>query len=375
MDQHDYVSQRNEIVTRYSDKTNFYSGDALSNQFNLVSAGLINFLPHIEVSKHESIFKGILLHQQLSLLEQSAYCVLDYVNYEGLTNEIKSILFNGPAIICTFHTGSYRLVNLFLTQNHVRYSLVIAKKVIEGQGEGFMNVYNQLPGTDIRNGFSMIDAEAPGSGLRMLKELKSGRSLLLYIDGNAGAGKATSQNDNGCVVDFLHQQIFARKGITYLAHAADVPVLPVASYRKSLENIQLRFFDPIFPDKTQEREMFAEIATQRIYDLVSPIISEYPEQWEAWLYLHKVAKIVEFQGISPKAGAGWRNLSFNSGQFGIFMVGDYSFLFKKSTYTSYEIPHTLYQLLASSISQPFRNHEISKSLFDQLYKEGVLICD
>ena len=373
--QQTYTAARDLLVNDYKAHIKLKEDDNLNGQFNMVSAGLVNYLPDIDIEQHEDIYKTILLHKKLSILEQSTYTALDYVTTENLTNETFSLLKNKPAIICTFHMGSYRILNLFLTKNKIPYSLVIGNDIVKQEGELFHSLYNDLPGSNADEGFKIINAEAANVGLQMLRELKRGRTLLLYIDGNTGAGAATTKNDNRCVVDFLHQQIFARKGIAYLAHTARVPIVTVASYRNSWENIRLKFFDPIFPDTAKEKNLFAEETTQYIYDLVAPLIKAHPQQWEGWLYIHKSANIINLaaaKGIREKNSAVSEKISLDSFRFGIFKVNGSPFLLRKNTYSFYEINNQLYDLLSVCNDHPVKKEFIDNVLFNKLYEQGVI---
>ena len=373
--QQTYTAARDLLVNDYKAHIKLKEDDNLNGQFNMVSAGLVNYLPDIDIEQHEDIYKTILLHKKLSILEQSTYTALDYVTTENLTNETFSLLKNKPAIICTFHMGSYRILNLFLTKNKIPYSLVIGNDIVKQEGELFHSLYNDLPGSNADEGFKIINAEAANVGLQMLRELKRGRTLLLYIDGNTGAGAATTKNDNRCVVDFLHQQIFARKGIAYLAHTAQVPIVTVASYRNSWENIRLKFFDPIFPDTAKEKNLFAEETTQYIYDLVAPLIKAHPQQWEGWLYIHKSANIINLaaaKGIREKNSAVSEKISLDSFRFGIFKVNGLPFLLRKNTYSFYEINNQLYDLLSVCNDHSVKKEFIDNVLFNKLYEQGVI---
>ena len=375
MQQLPYTTLRDQLVNTYKANLNLQEDDNLNGQFNMVSAGLVNYLPEIDIDQHEKIYKNILLHKKLSILEQSDYAALDYTTPENLSTGTFDLLKNSPAIICTFHTGSYRLLNLFLTKNDIPYSLVMGNDIVEQEGEIFHSLYNKLPGKSADENFKIINAEAANVGLQMLRELKRGRSLLLYIDGNTGAGAATTKNDNRCAVNFLQQQLFARKGIAYLAHTAQVPLVTVASYRKSWEDIRLKFFDPVFPDISTDRNAFAEETTQKIYDLVAPLIKTYPEQWEGWLYIHKVAHIIKSNGTnasSKKNLPGSEKVGFDSFQFGIFKVNGSPFLLKKNTYSFYEINHPLYDLLKTCYDHPVRRDVIDDVLLNKLYEQGVI---
>ena len=375
MNQTAYIDARNELVTNFTAGLKIKENEYQHGQFNLVSAALVNYLSDLDINLHEDIYKNILLHKKLSILEQANHEALEGVEMENLTVEILEQLKSKPTIICTFHTGSYRILNLFLASNNIPYSLVIGKDIVEQEGNTFKNQFNDLPGNHAPVGFNIIDAEKPNVGLQMLREIKKGRSLLLYMDGNTGAGAATTKNDNRCVINFLNQQIFARKGIAFLAHAANVPIITVASYRKSWEEIKLRFFDPIYPDLKKERGEYAEEATQEIYNLVAPIVKQYPEQWEAWLYIHKVANIVNTGTVSPKSNRHSvvsEKILLDSFQFGIFKLNGAPILFKKCSYSFYEIDNGLYELLSSCIDVPIKRKNVDDKLFNQLYEQGVL---
>jgi lauroyl/myristoyl acyltransferase len=371
-----YTISRDQLVNNYKSSLNISEDENLTGQLNLVSAGLVNYLPEIAIGQHEDIYKGILLHKKLSILEQSDYEVLDHVTMENLNPEIVDQLKNKPTVICTFHTGSYRLLNLFLTSNKIPYTLVIGNDIVQQEGSLFESQYSNLPGSEAADGgFRIINAEAPNVGLQMLRELKRGRSLLLYMDGNTGAGAATTKNDNRCSINFLQQQLYARKGIAFLAHTAGVPIVTVASYRKTWADIRLKFFDMILPDAQLERTFFAEKVTQQIYDLVAPIIKAYPEQWEAWLYIHKVAHICRplssvYQRKDVCVGA--EKISFDSFQFGIFKVKGSPFLLRKNTYSFYEINNQLYDFLSGCKEAPVKKDCIEESLFNKLYEQGVI---
>jgi lauroyl/myristoyl acyltransferase len=345
-----YIEERDKLVNNFTAGIKVKQDEYLNGQMNMVSAALGNYLPAIDIHQHDSI------------------------EMENCNDDILFLLKNKPTIICTFHTGSYRLLNLFLMKHKIPYSLVIGEEVVQREGIQFQSIYNSLPGNANENNFNIIDAEKANVGLQMLRELKRGRSLVLYMDGNTGAGAATTKNDNRCIVDFLHQQLYARKGIAFLAHAADVPIITVTCYRKSWENIRLKFFDPIFPDKSKERNLFAQETTQKIYDLVATIIKTYPEQWEGWLYIHKVANIINIDKTSncKKVSTPTEKISLDSLRFGIFKINGTSFLLRKGSYSFYTINDDLYDVLEKCSNGPVKKNCMEDSLFNQLYEQGVI---
>jgi hypothetical protein len=146
---------------------------------------------------------------------------------------------------------------------------------------------------------------------------------------------------------------------------------------KRQEEIVLKFSDPIFPDLAEGRSVNAQKITQEIYNRASEIISKYPEQWEAWLYLHKVTKIVNsvsFEKISTsinkKPSASY---TFNTKQYGIFKIAKQTYLFDKLSYLSYAIEADIYNMLHNAIFKPVDKKDINSQLFKQLFNKNVLL--
>lgn len=373
-----YISAREKILGDtfsyvYSNQDEYYFG-----KYNLVSAGLYNYLPVIEFDKHETIFKNILLNQKLSCLEQSFPEVTDLINCENWTVEIQNILKNKPSIICTFHTGSYRVINQFLLKNNIPFTLVVSNSVLKNQGKLFKKIVEKQNSTSDESFFDIIDAEQPNAGIQMLRKLKMGLTLVIYIDGNTGTKKRDEISSNLCDIKFLNQRIYARIGVAFIAHAANVPIIPVVCYRPTLNEIKLYFDNPIYPNLKQSRKEFAEHTTQLIYDIAAAIIELYPEQWEGWLYLHKVIKINVLRNKDLKFAHDEQlddltTLRFNNIEYGLLKIECSTFLLKKNGYLSFPISYSLYKLLFKASSNSVIKTEFDELEFEQLIQNMVLI--
>lgn len=366
-----FIIHRDNLIRKYLTESNIDNNESLYGQYTMVSSNLANYLPEIDAKKHMQLFIQLLIHKKLSKLEQAAEEALSYLTTENLTEDTLQYLREKPAIICTFHTGSYRMINMFLVKMKIPFTLVIGKSILEREGQAYYSLFTSLKGDFRNDGFKIIDAENAQSGLQMIRELKKGRVLLLFLDGNSGAGTATVKNENACIINFLYQQLYARTGIGYLGHAAQVPIFPVINYRPSWNEIRLKFYEAILPDNNEDRGQFAKRAIQMLYDHVATIIRKYPEQWEAWLYLHKVAKISN--QLAPKSGKKTGEfLSFNFESFGLFKINSKPFLFQKGNYTSYPIDICLFSSLWKSMSEPVACQKFKPHELNELHKRGVL---
>ena len=167
----DYTIKRDKLIREHLNEAVIKDKESLYGQYNIVSANLLNFLPEIDSNTHMKLFMQLLVHKQLSKLEQGSAAALSFLRTENLSTGSLDALRNKPAIICTFHTGSYRIINSFLVKNKVPFALAIGNSIMAAEGDDYISTYNPLAGEDNNPGFTIIDAEHPKSGLRMLREL------------------------------------------------------------------------------------------------------------------------------------------------------------------------------------------------------------
>ncbi len=365
----DYLAERTRLAHYYNETLDIAADDYLQGQCELVSAGLRNYLPLLPTTTHAQLYREMLFYKQVSVWEQTDVRALEYVQTEGEGLATLQEPQKGPFIFCTMHTGSYRLLNLYLIQQGIPFTLVIGHAVLQREGKAFEQVYAYLnkPGS-----LPLIDAEQSSAGIQMLRALKEGRSLVLYLDGHTGAGADTVANSNSCIVDFLGQQLYARKGIAHLAHAAKVPILPVACYCSNISRIHLHFYAAILPDAQQERALFALQTTQALYKLFGRLIERYPGQWEGWLTLHQTALVSEPEPFVPpikKTG----KIFFNSRDYGIFKWEAVPYLLAKLQYQFYAIDEALYDLLISCKAEPIDPAPSSAAILSDLTKQGIVV--
>ncbi|MBX3253334.1 MAG: hypothetical protein KF862_04250 [Chitinophagaceae bacterium] len=352
-----------------------------SHRFNLVSANLFRFLPHLNFDLHKPIYREVMLHNQLTHFEQTQPDILHSITVENLSPELMQLMRKTPCILSSFHLGNYRLMNLFLTQNKVPYTIVIPKESMRKEGDIFKNLYQKMRSNASSDPIRFIELESPALSLKMMRELKQGRNLFIYFDGYRGAGKLQDNKRYGQdgQVNFLGQPLLARVGVAYLAQMAGAPLITGISYRKSLDDLRLKFFDPVFPDSRLTREQFAHDTTQALYDRLSSDLTAYPGQWEAWLYLHRSLPCPEQYDSDPltpkKAKKMDHSEAFkvNHNKFGIFKIRQNAYLFNKKTYTTYPIDDEIFSLLATAIYQSISPGNYRNSAIPSLMKNEVII--
>jgi hypothetical protein len=274
-----------------------------------------------------------------------------------------------PAIFCTFHNGSYRLINFLLKRERIPYALLAGGKILSQEKSRFEKNFSRYK---IKDSFplSFIDAEHPAAAIAMLRALHRGKSLLVYLDGNTGTGAASGDNAHLCDIAFLAERLLVRSGVAFLAARCAAPLVPVISYRTDLRHNTLRFFAPVtVPGIGQEA---AALAMQQLYDHLAPLLASDPSQWEAWLYLHKYAKVSPAAALPPRSAPA-RGFAFNSGEFATFKTGRQGFLLRKKAYTSFAISENLYDLLSRAASAGIDYTAIAPELLVQLCREKIIV--
>jgi lauroyl/myristoyl acyltransferase len=346
-------------------------------QSAIVGASLSNFYAGLPNSDHAEIFKGILVNQRLSFYEQSFVDALNQTKVIGLDANDILRLKQHPRIICTFHFGSYRLINHLLANQGIPFSLVISRYVSQQQSEMFRVLFDQFKCNSSSGGFEIIDAEDNSSGLKILRSLKQGKSLVIYIDGNTGSGDLTINNENTLKIRFLDQNIKARKGVAALSYISKTPILPVVCVRSNDNKNTLIFGKKINPQSDILKDDYIQSTTQEIFDFLGLYIKKYPSQWEAWLYLHKFA-ILEIQEELFSLNSDTLNqqaLKFNKNLFALFKINSKNVLLKKNNYMAYVISSHLNSILEKAQFRAIEINEFDQNIINELMMKRVLISE
>ncbi len=321
-------------------------------QFYFTIANLKNLNPDSLIgSTYEETYERLLYLRALTPLDANHYAErIDECTIKGGVNEV----INNPneaKIFCVYHTGSYRAIMGYLAMLGYDFSLVIDKNVYDNQGESIKEVVEKVnTAYDVKSDFDLINAEDFDAAMRMVKRIREGKSLVLYIDGNTGTGGVFRHDEKLEEIDFFNKKLFARQGIAYISFLTNTPIVPVASYRERMEedqigldNVVLEFLPKIDPALVKSKKEYCLNTTQALYHCLEDLLRKYPLQWEGWLYVHKylnenklkekeeINRVVEPSLLSSD------DLLFNEEKYGLFTFGKQYFLFDNTSYQTYVI--------------------------------------
>lgn len=262
-----------------------YNRQDLLTRFALFSANLQCFMPQMALDEHDGWFRYFCLQQHLAHLDQNHPQALKALNIQGLDALWEGPLAPGPGIICTYHTGSYRLINKLLMQKEIPFALLVAGDVLRDEERLYRQIFQELcPQAPLEN-FRLIDAQSPGALLQMLRVLSRGVKLLVYVDGNSGIGE-TATARNGCEVNFFDRKLCVRKGVGVLSYMADFPLFPVLCKRVDKTTIAFDMHKAILPDKNLSRAVFVQQTMELLYGYLQQALQKNPADWEGWCYAH-----------------------------------------------------------------------------------------
>lgn len=272
-----------ETIAKQVENISVMDNETWYRRYAIFSANLGLVMPHIPVANHIELFKQTVRNQCWAREEENHVSAVDYVMQDAVVGAIAG-LRQRPAIISTFHTGSYRLLGHVLAKMGVPFALLVAADVASNQGNAFKESFKNQ-GYSNKPAFDIIEAESPASALKMMRCLRSGVSLLTYIDGNTGAG---NQQTNTVPVSFMEGTLHVRQGLPWLACKVRVPLLTILCLREETGQIMFKMgSDIVEPDGRESVQLNPTQAMQRIYSDLAAHIANCPWQWENWLYLHR----------------------------------------------------------------------------------------
>ncbi len=236
-------------------------------------------LPHLTDEQLQEQFKHAVLNRQLSFLDERF--PLDVPrSWKGGSKAAVAGLRQRPAIVGTFHTGSYRLLVHELVRQQVSVALLVSRSVRQKQ-EG---VYRDaLAGAGYpADALTLIEAEHPAAGIQLIRALRQGRSVVGYLDGNLGSGMQPQLP----AVSFLAARISVRIGLAWLAGCAGVPFIGILCRRTRHGAVEWQSHNVTGGMAAHPRAM-AEKATAQLYGGLAEMVAGEPWQWDNWFYVHE----------------------------------------------------------------------------------------
>jgi lauroyl/myristoyl acyltransferase len=327
------------------------------NSMEFASANLHYFLPDIPIESHPGIIDTIFFNRECSDLDEDNFFLLDSIHVSD-PNSVLVTAKERPVIFCTFHYGSYRLINPLLVSRGFNYILPVEGAIYAEQKmrfqEGCVKCQEYFNST---SQFMVVNAEQPTAALTMARKTRKGWSLLAYIDGNTGVQGGGRHDAKMLRISLLGKWIYARKGIAFLSHFLKLPIVPVICEITGPTERSLRFHDKIDPsDHEGNREDYCMMATEKLYSILGDYLKRSPSQWLGWLEMQKYldldnltdSKISDTQREDTVSLVGTDvncKYTFNHKRFGFIVNAGQRVLLDKTTYKLLSVPDDIADIL------------------------------
>ncbi|MBK1439697.1 hypothetical protein JHJ32_06860 [Parapedobacter sp. ISTM3] len=332
-----------EAITNDTMAFNPFAHERGSRLFAFFTANLANFLPDIPYASHLPLLREWVRNQWLAWLEQGYFAGQLPIRIVGWEEALVARIREQPGIVCTMHTGSYRLPSYLLGHARIPFALAVSRQVVRKQGAAFRSLHKRLrlPG---KARMHIVEADSPGGVLAMARLLKQGYQVLIYIDGDLGASPVEAGNLTP--TPFLGRQLLVRRGVPFLSARLGVPIHPLLCFRREQnECLEVIAPPPIVADGGPTEGYMAS-ATAAIYGALAEQLRYRPAQWENWPYLHRVTAAMpddeQFAG-PPDVQAALSQLT--PAHYALFAAQGKYYLIRKVGYKTVVIDKVLYDSL------------------------------
>ncbi|HVC37907.1 MAG TPA: hypothetical protein VNF46_05840 [Gammaproteobacteria bacterium] len=341
----------------HNNKRTIDQNEANCEQF--ASANLRHLLPAIPIEKHAGIINQILFSQECAVLDEDSCFLLESTKI----SDPGSMLLTAkekPVIFCTFHFGSYRLINQVIVSRGLNYILPVTSDIYASQKKRYedgLKVLQAYFKSDSQ--LAVVNAEEPTAALTLARKTRAGWSLLAYIDGNTGVQGAGRRDAKMLRISLLDKPIFARKGIAFISHFLNVPIVPVICEITGPMERSMTFHEKIDPSAAlEDRDAYCQMATEKLYSVLGDYLKRTPSQWEGWLDMQKYLDIDGLVGnkyagaqdteiVMPAENIADSRLVFNYDRYGFIVQEDQRVLLDKTTYKLLSLPDNITKTLES----------------------------
>ena len=185
-----------------------------------------------------------------------------YVKIEGLENLKNALKEKRGAIAVTAHLGSWELGGAVISTLGFPFAAVVLNHKDKNVNYFFVR-QRELKG---------IEVIPVGLSLRRcFSALASNHVLALVGD--------RDYFDNGIEMEFFGKKTLIPKGPALFSRRCGSPIVPTFVIRNKDDTCTLRFYSPIKPLITDDRDHDLFITTKKITQILQEAIKEYPTQW------------------------------------------------------------------------------------------------
>lgn len=287
--------------------------------FTFFSANLSKLLPSVPLAHHPAYFSEAGRYHKMAHDRRNDEAVLHGLRSVMPLSDIRK----APGVIATFHIGAYKLLPLWLINTGIPLTLLVSADVAARERESY-RVQSSRFAAEGQPPLELLEAEDPMVIRKMIRSIRRGNWVLIFVDGNEGmATKPSTTCRTNLLMNFLAHKLHVKTGAAELAFLAGCPIYPLALLFDEQLNPKLTSLPLMAFPKGVRQDAVREIM-QVLYGWLARMIRQSPAQWEGWFYVH--------HDLQHGDKLDYRALLQ---QFLPFSVGDHRFLLHRDTYGAY----------------------------------------
>ncbi len=189
-------------------------------------------------------------------------------------------------ILAPAHFGPYRWLSIALLELGLHVTLLVdARNQTLVDSDVAARMKPIFPKLDW-SVFETVNSADPLALVGLVKALRRGRAVVMFIDGNSGMNGRLDPR-GALRLDLLGREILVRPGIAALSASADVPILPIYIEDAGERGAILRIEPPIARAPKEGRKIYRARAMTTLFSALERWILAAPERWEEWWLLSR----------------------------------------------------------------------------------------
>jgi Kdo2-lipid IVA lauroyltransferase/acyltransferase len=218
----------------------------------------------------------------LACFENIALYLADFVANQNLTKEellAKSSIENpsvaqgliekyGKAVMVSAHFGNWELLPHTVAATHNHPMIAVGRELDAASLQDTLTKSREQMGVEVIN--------KHGAMRKLVKALRDDKLVGILVDQNTA-------DEEGILIDFFGKKARHTTVASVLARRFDIPIIPAYIFTDGAKSV-LRYYEPIFVDKSENVDADIAKATQAQADALEKAILEDPKQW---FWFHK----------------------------------------------------------------------------------------
>jgi len=190
--------------------------------------------------------------------------IAKYMETDQLSR-LQNVISSGTgAVLCVPHMGSWEMGGLSAHLMGIPF-FFIARRQKNPLTDAYLHKRRQVTGADT------MMSDDQGMLRNAVKRLKRGMVFAILPD--------VRSRTPALKIPFLNGEANIAQGTALFAHLANVPVVPAYTRRVGWLRHAWSIGDPVYPDKTIDREKDLQRMTETIFNYFDQAIQETPEQY------------------------------------------------------------------------------------------------